>query len=98
MFWEVCIICLLKFYRECIVAVICVISTEGALPCCCSKCLLKVVNIGCAEVPGCVRGWWLVLLLIVWQCECEKVVTNVADEDACLCFSARAVGEYVINE
>jgi hypothetical protein len=60
--------------------------------------LLKVVYVGCAEVPGCVRGWWLVLLLIVWQCECEKVITNVADENACLCFCAWAVGEYVTDE
>jgi hypothetical protein len=60
--------------------------------------LLKVVNICCAEVPGCVRGWWLVLFLIVRQCECEKVIADVADENACLCFGAWTVGENVINE
>ncbi len=44
-FREVCVICLFKFYPKFIVAVICVISAESALPCCCPKCLLEVVNI-----------------------------------------------------
>jgi hypothetical protein len=94
-FWKVCIICLLKFYPECIITVICVISAEGALPCCCPKCLFKVLNISCAEVPGCVRGRWLVLFLIVRS---VNVITNVTDEDACLSFCAWAVGKYVTNE
>jgi hypothetical protein len=39
-----------------------------------------------------------VLFLIVWQCECEKVIANIADEDACFCFGAWTVGKNVINE
>jgi hypothetical protein len=95
---KVCVICLLKFYPKCIVAVICVICAESVLPCCCPKCLLEVVNICCAEVPSCVRGWWLMLFLIVWKCECEKVITDVANEDACLCFGAWTVCKNVIDE
>ncbi len=78
-FWKVRVICLFQFSLECIVQVAGVSSVRiecGLL--CSSKCLLEVFYAGCAEIPSCVGGWWLVLFFVIRKDECEKVIADIA--------------------